>query len=108
MKAVLEGAANAALDGVCEQLGLPSSHLHDLVGTHEESVFSAMRYDDESSGDGLLVEEHEDRGMLTLIVGPGVETLEVYDEMSMSKSYPTLRCNYRLHRVDAEPWSYVD
>ena len=45
LKEQLQRTADAALDEVCSMLELQPRHLRQLVGKHEESTLSALRYD---------------------------------------------------------------
>ena len=106
-KVLLQKAADAALEGVAAMIGVPAARFGSLVGEHEESILSAMRYDSGIGG----CEEHEDRGLLTIVAGPGVRTLELYDRVAScwltpsgpfgSADYVVVFAGATLHRATA-------
>ena len=101
LKVCLQLKADTTMDDVCDLLGVERAHLRTLVGAHEQTLLSAMRYD---AGGGC--EEHEDRGLLTLVCGQA--TLEVYDRVERSWVTPcedgnsiVIMTGATLHRATA-------
>ena len=75
---MLTSAADSALIGIASRLGQPGDHYTSLAGDHVESTLAMMVY--EQGGGGCA--EHEDRGLLTIVAGPGACTLECYDRVA--------------------------